>query len=292
MELPDGASARDIQAAAIEKQIRKYRGLAWTAIALGTVLGLWGAYRLRRELPDVAQFLSGTTALLWSLAGILLIYVAFLGQRLQILFQQQELEDNRKELADTREEVKRQREEAEEQNRTLRQQRFEASFFELLRLHADIVSALFVQSNVNAFMGRRAFEELRRQFKAAYTTTAAQELKYEIERVQRAWNLFFNQNHSVIGHYFRNFYHIVKFVDESTVEHKQLYVNIARAQLSSDELYLLFYNGLSPIGSRRFKKLMERYALLEHLPHEILESPNHIDMYEAFAYDESPAREE
>jgi hypothetical protein len=74
----------------------------------------------------------------------------------------------------------------------------------------------------------------------------------------------FLHRHANVGIYFRNLYRIVKFVHENEVGDKFSLTGLLRAQLSDDELLLIFYNGLSEHG-KKFKPLMERYALLEHL---------------------------
>ncbi|MBK8344630.1 MAG: hypothetical protein IPL12_15845 [Bacteroidetes bacterium] len=43
-----------------------------------------------------------------------------------------------------------------------------------------------------------------------------------------------------MGHYFRNLYHIIKYIDNSNIENKRTYTNFVRAQLSSHELALIF----------------------------------------------------
>jgi len=68
---------------------------------------------------------------------------------------------------------------------------------------------------------------------------------------------------SDFGHYFRTLYHLIEFVDKSSIKDKAYYVGLVRAQLSTDEIALIFYNGLSEQGWG-FKLLIERYALLKN----------------------------
>ena len=81
-------------------------------------------------------------------------------------------------------------------------------------------------------------------------------------------------------HTFGNLYNVVKFVDRSDFPRdyktKKFYTNLIRAQLSRDELGLLFYNCLSDRGAK-FKKLVEKYALLKYLPFEVLMNKKHRD---------------
>jgi DNA polymerase II large subunit len=90
---------------------------------------------------------------------------------------------------------------------------------------------------------------------------------------------FYRSNSSELGHYFRSLYNIVKFVKNSEVDNKNLYTNLVRAQLSSYELLLMFYNCLSEMGSEKFKPYTVEFNLLKHLQIKSLLDPNHASLY-------------
>lgn len=98
------------------------------------------------------------------------------------------------------------------------------------------------------------------------------------------YGVFFNRYHFVIGHYFRHLYHILDFLDKSKItrltgvksdsdEFQEIvnefdrYSNFVQAQLSTPEMFLTFYNGLS---FPKLKKLLIDYNVLENLPFEDL----------------------
>lgn len=93
-----------------------------------------------------------------------------------------------------------------------------------------------------------------------------------------------------MGHYFRNLYHIVKFVDNSDLENKKTYTNFVRAQLSSFELVLIFYNCLSDKGSEKFKPLVEEYSLLKNMNTDLVFNQKHLNEYCHKAYKTSANR--
>lgn len=90
--------------------------------------------------------------------------------------------------------------------------------------------------------------------------------------------------HRILGHYFRGIYHAVKYIDKSKLskEQKIFYIHMLRAQISSDELFFLFHSGLSKWGEGKFKLLIEKYALFEHLHNEI--TSTNLIKYEKSAY--------
>lgn len=72
--------------------------------------------------------------------------------------------------------------------------------------------------------------------------------------------------------YFEHIYHMLEFVDSvdsSAMINKIFYMNLMRAQLSSSQLFLLFYHGLSKYGTQ-LKPLVEQYHLLERMPRDSL----------------------
>ena len=124
------------------------------------------------------------------------------------------------------------------------------------------------------------------QFYAGMHSGDAREVMYEW--VNDKYEKFFAEYQSHIDHYFRHLYNVVKFVHQSdfSFEAKRFYTNLIRAQLSSDELGLFFYNCLSK-REAKFKDLVEKYALLEDMRFEILINKEHKNLYAPSAYGES-----
>ena len=89
-----------------------------------------------------------------------------------------------------------------------------------------------------------------------------------------------NNEHYELKYYFLNLYQIFKYVDnakldsddEKNYKKKKVYMNIIRAQLSKQELILLFYNciGIYNISGKEYKRIVEEYVVFEHLRYENL----------------------
>src|SRR5438445_9785710 len=92
-------------------------GMAGIFVVVGFVAAIAGYAPPRHgterlaDLGNWGSYLQGTTASLWSLAALLIIFVAFLAQKQQLLLQQRQFE----------------------------RQSFESSFFQLLSLHSENV---------------------------------------------------------------------------------------------------------------------------------------------------------
>jgi len=79
----------------------------------------------------------------------------------------------------------------------------------------------------------------------------------------------------LLGHYYRNLYQIVKYIDKQdnqflSFNQKYDYIKTLRAQLSDYEQVVLYYNSLSTLGYDWFegkdKSLIVRYKLIKNAP--------------------------
>lgn len=237
---------------------------------------------LLKDLPD-----RGTFGDMFGAVNALFSGLAFVGVIFAILLQSNELKLQRKELKFTRDELKGQKVQLEAQNSTLRKQNFENTFFELLRLHNDITNAIdLVDENNKITKGRDCFKIFHTRFKKLWGRNI-ESLKgsSEAERINKTYVAFYEEHQSEFGHYFRSLYNIVKFIDNSQVEDKKFYTNLVRAQLSSFELSLLFYNSLSDLGLKKFKPLIEEYSLLKTVPlRTLINQSEHLPLYASGAY--------
>jgi hypothetical protein len=69
-----------------------------------------------------------------------------------------------------------------------------------------------------------------------------------------------------LGHYFRHLYHLLKFTDEAIFKgSNKKYIDIIQAQMSDDELYLMFYNCISELGKSKVLTLIDEYSFLENI---------------------------
>jgi hypothetical protein len=246
---------------------------AWTIVKNMWVLPVMGFFLVDglkldfNQLGPFGDFIAGTIVPVLTFASFLMV-VATLGlQREQLEIQSRELRNSIEEMQSTRKEF-------EEQNETMAVQRFENTFFQMVNLHNQIVSSMHVGGQ-NAKTGKNAFYFLYRTLKSTVYGSNIKELR---ENYEEYYNTYENQ----LGHYFRNLYRIIKFIDETSIlryEDKKTYIGIIKAQLSSSELALLLYNGLSVNGTK-FLPLMHEYNLLDNLNHEYLIKAAHYKLFQ------------
>lgn len=150
--------------------------------------------------------------------------LAFVGLIVAILLPRDELQLQRKELSLTRDEMTR--------------QNFEATFFQMLRLHNDIVTSIDLTRGRSSgatteIRGRDCFVTFYTWLRGQYSGVASKMPNAAASDVlKQTWADFWKQYQTELGHYFRFLYTTVKFVKNSDAHDKRLYTNIVRAQLS------------------------------------------------------------
>lgn len=225
---------------------------------------------------EFGSFVGGLVGSIWALAGILFFYSA-------LRVQKNEMTEN---------------------IRVLTIQQFENTFFNLLTTQQNITENL--SDLVNE--GRLYFKQIKSEFcellESIYKIIEKSEemshirciKRYKIdlkkprknhftsdhELVKFSYKTFFNFYHYQLGHYFRHLFHIFKYIDsvisdrsrkdKNAKSEYQKYFDIVQAQMSSYELFFLFYNC---IAFEKMKEYADNYKLLENLAEEDLYRKEH-----------------
>jgi len=277
----------------LETKTKNYTYWAWAFVIIGFVVASIGLYAYFNQneqnqftLNELGDYFAGTVASAWALAGLFFIYVAFLGQKQQLINQQIELSYNQAEVKATRYELRGQKEQLIEQNKTAKLQRFENTFFSLLKNHSSMVNDIDLRSGGNITeQGKDCIKTFYKRFRnkcQGYVNT--NQLLIEELPIDQAIEFYmemYHSNQADLGHYFRNLYHILKLLkNENVISDKKKYSNLLRAQLSSYELAILFYNCLGDYGYEKFYPLIEQFDFLKNLDRDLLISPDHLNEYE------------
>lgn len=182
--------------------------------------------------------------------------LAFVGLIIAILLQKNELELQRQELSETREEFK-------DQNKTMKKQRFENTFFNLLSLHNEIVSSASIDRGNNMyFTSRQVYEVIFNNFKMNYARNSTDT---SLDKTRAVFNDFYNRHEAILGHYYRNLYRIYDFISHSDIDDKIFYAKIVRAQLSNKEMVLLFYAAYFLDSGKGFQEHVSKYNVFDNL---------------------------
>jgi hypothetical protein len=236
----------------------------------------------------------------------ILTFLTVIGLLVTIHLQQRELRLTRKELAKSSNAL-------EAQNLTTKQQRFENTLFSMIEMLNQIVNAMDVEpehgrrtrsdiGQLTTKLGSDCFSYFYEKISKVYffrewndepnshyiirppnennTNSHREDYKiyyfHDSERVLRAYDHFYKRYQSDLGHYFRVLYNIFRYIDQSEFA-DGIYAKILRAQLSNQELLIIFYNNATPRG-KAFAALAARFELYDNMDTERLLRPEHIEL--------------
>lgn len=225
---------------------------------------------------NLGGFVGGFAGVFFTLAGVLLLY-----RTLQL-----------------------QREEFSKTQVAITTQQFETTLFNMLNVLHNIVLSLDgefkVGTDYKMFSGYRYFQKCLDELKERITVLVGNRADLVIEKVRNleeilttdysnleselsiAYADFYKQHHTELGHYFRYLYNIIKFVldNRELEDDKRKYLNLVQAQLSNQELGMVFYNVNSELGKnaskiKQFRDWLDYYSLLENMDENSLQNKCH-----------------
>ncbi|MCL2329120.1 MAG: putative phage abortive infection protein [Bacteroidetes bacterium] len=119
---------------------------------------------------------------------------------------------------------------------------------------------------------------LKKKYNDEFVTLLMDYFKEEISKKQRERGYFAGQQVR-LGHYFRHLYQTVKYVDKQDFNYskKYEYIKLYRAQFSTFEQAIIFFNSLSELGKnwefsqeKENDMLITKYNLIKNIPPELI----------------------
>lgn len=199
----------------------------------------------------------------------ILTFVTFMGVLATILLQHRELKETRAELAKSANALS-------VQNEISGRQLFESSFFQMLSLHNDIVGQIDLSIGDKEKRGRDCFNNFLRNLGKEYASERRRTAHLdqgEIVTIKNAYEAYWRTKSVELGHYYRYLFNVVRYVVDSDL-FEDHHGKLLRAQLSDQELVLLFYNTLTERG-RAFEGYAVRIDIFDNLNLEMLLDVDH-----------------
>lgn len=281
------------------KNSDSFEVMAIVAIIIGAIVMSLSFYLasqsnvdFKNEFEGISEYVGGLVGSLWSLAGVLLFYASLSSQK-------EDLERQRELLVRQIDEVVAQTKESRIQNEMFKEQKNEETFFQLLRFHSEIISTITIEQqevdfvsgeNINkTIQGRKTFVEYydiyKRFFQEASELTSSQDEDSLSKIFDKAYNSFYLEYQADLGHYFRNLFNVIFFIESLKKSQQAFYLGLLMAQLSNYELTLLFFHCLRSTN-KDFKILVEKYAILDQVPKDEVTSMAY-KLYDSNAFGES-----
>lgn len=259
--------------------------LLWIAWGLG--LGEFFASRLASNPDSDSAFgAAGEFGDMFGSINALFTALAFVAVWWTGRMQRRELELQRREFRMQREALNLQRDELAETRTVLQRQTFESMFFQMLRMNRETHTAIrYRGGSVTGAGAMRAYAIDCRKLvtDAASATHDNPQLTRELVGKLYEDGVYVDDVEPYCGPYFRSLYHLYKLIDQQRfrTDVKRRYANIARAQLSENDLIFLAANCCSSHGAG-FRKYIERYGVLKHYPQDGTR-----EVMEQYCYDSS-----
>jgi hypothetical protein len=149
---------------------------------------------------------------------------------------------------------------AEAQESEARDRRdFESTFFNLLQLLRETVKEIDVSDryNINPVSGRDALKRILEEYIGGSRGSNDADKDVYLQ--------YYSQFRDDLAHYFRLFYHILKFIENSEKIDSKLYIRLLRATLSDAEIVLIALNCIHGGGQQKLKPLVEKFEILHNI---------------------------
>ncbi|OFX75936.1 MAG: hypothetical protein A2X12_08210 [Bacteroidetes bacterium GWE2_29_8] len=256
-------------------------------IIIFLIFGNWSFSTILDEekVAQFGDFIGGIIGSLFSLAGVILFYVALKEQRKDININQEnlkiqntalhqqveEFKAQKTELIETRKVYeeqtllfreqtslyKQQTKDLKEQTYTAKLQQFDSSFFSYLNVFIELKNTLNIKKT-------NYFGDIYKSI--SEVNIEEQTLVASIELIQAKYVEVFHNNKSELSHYFKTLYRIIMLIDSSSLDEdkKQQYFKLLRSQLSDDELLILYYNYHTQLGVK-VRPYVVKYDILKHI---------------------------
>ena len=265
--------------------------IVWT---VGCIILVWAR-------TDMTWAEKGTIGDSFGMVNSLFAGLAFAGVLFTLYLQKRAIDIQNEQIKLQNDQIRNQQEQSDQAKIGAGKEEFARNFFQLMRIQSDILNGAVQYKVIGGasvvVQGRQRFRELYDSYVAEFLAVYNQNhLAAPQDMIERAWMKFFGAYQLDVAHYFRHLYNVVRFVAQAEVldEHgKDSYIDQIRAQLSSHEMLLLFYNCLSSKGNLRFKPLVEKYSLLEHMPQNLLApkvrgiQQDHMSLWNAHAFNKA-----
>ena len=195
----------------------------------------------------------------------------------------------------------------EQQKEQFKLSQFDNSFFNLFRILQNIIEELTISDEYNNTYQSREYLRYQRQRLVQFIVEENSKLPVEKELAEIVFNArlvegfldennlekygayiskilsnFFKSKGFSFEHYFRSVHNLMKYIEDSQLNkfNKKRYFNIIKAQMTMDELGLIFYYGLSQEGKGDFHFLLDSSNFLSIIDKGVLENDkNHIRLY-------------
>lgn len=155
------------------------------------------------------------------------------------------------------------------QNKESRQSEFKNMFqilFDSLEEKKDLIS---IKKGRKTYTNKQAIKFINNDLNKLITYLKKKDNSRKIEDIvyEAFWSVFDDIDGSS-AIYMKNMHNCLKIIDNYCINtHKITYAHLLRAQMDSDEMVFLLYNGVASSDFKNFKNRIEKYTMLQDIKH-------------------------
>ena len=236
--------------------------------------GDWGTF---------GDFMGGTLNPLLAFLSLIALLTTIRIQSQALQVSSEELVNSRKELELTRDELSKTADAQQEQSKSIKQQNFENTFFNMLDLYKDAVDNITIEKGAQYWVvdnmnnNIHAGEVLHKDSKTfskgiinKYIKFIENRLKADLATTRISIYKKFDDHFNMhLGHYFGYIYQVLKFLSRNKqFNEDNFYSDMFRSLFSKSELKLLFYHCTTDIAKVKFRDFIKEFGFFEHLEYE------------------------
>ncbi len=228
-------------------------------------------------LNTIGEFFGGTIGSIWTLAGVILFYLALIYQRRELELQREELVESRMILS--------------HQSETIEIQQFENTFFQLLNFHLETGKRIHSQEDGDGF--DKMFADLKKGIDSVKRKRKKDRGSSELDEhaLETAFRNVYDGYRNTLSHYIANFKALVFLVNEKSKD-PVFYMNLIKPHLSEQEVLIQFYYLILYNKDKKLKSIVEKYGLFERLNIRAVQSIDklHLEALKESAYLETESK--
>lgn len=201
-------------------------------------------------LSMIGEFFGGAVGPIWSLAGVILFYLALIYQRKELELQREELYESRKIM--------------DSQSKTIEIQQFENTFFQLLEFHLSASKRIEMREDGNGFA------QMYKDFTKAVNDTKRKRKKdgsseiLDADAFETSFRQVYDSYRNTMSHYMESYKSLLFLVEQKSSD-PSFYINIIKPHLTEQEVLVQFYYLITFDKDPQFKDVVEKYGLFERL---------------------------
>ncbi|MEJ5105631.1 putative phage abortive infection protein [Chryseobacterium sp. MYb328] len=159
-----------------------------------------------------------------------------------------------------RKDINIQREELAKQTESIYVQNFESTYFQMISLYSNFINTV----EKNNVLGRKYLSLLSFSIIDSIYATKYSYGKIDLRQTRDKYYDVLVKNSSEMEHHLRIILSIIELIDTTERINKMKYIRMLKANLSLDELVLIYYGCLYK-DDLRIKKMIEKYPMFEDL---------------------------